>query len=45
MLEARKALENYETLKGFALSSEHKRLTEVFAKATATYLRLSASKR
>ena len=30
MLEARKALEDYETLNGFALSSEHMRLTQVF---------------
>ena len=35
MLEARKALEDYETLKGFASSCEHTRLTRVFTKATA----------
>jgi hypothetical protein len=45
MLEARRALEDYETIKGFALSSEHKRLTQVFAKATETYLRLSKNQR
>jgi hypothetical protein len=45
MLEARKALEDYETLKGFASSSQHIILTRVFTKATATYLRLSASQR
>jgi len=44
-LEARKALEDYETLKGFASSWEHTRLTQVFAKATQTYLKLSASQR
>ena len=45
MLEARKALEDYETLKGFASSCEHTRLTQVFTKATQTYLKLSASQR
>jgi hypothetical protein len=45
MLEARKALEDYETLKGVASSSEHTILTRVFAKATETYLKLSASQR
>jgi len=45
MLEARKALEDYETLKGFALSSEHIRLTQVFTKATKTYLQLSKNQR
>ena len=45
MLEARKVLEDYETLKGVASSSEHSILTRVFTKATQTYLRLSASQR
>ena len=45
MLEARKALDDYETLKGVASSSEHTILTRVFAKATETYLKLSASRR
>jgi hypothetical protein len=45
MLEARKALEDYETLKGVASSSEHIILTRVFTKATETYLKLSASQR
>ena len=45
MLEARKALEDYERLKGFASSPQHAILTRVFTKATLTYLRLSASQR
>jgi hypothetical protein len=45
MLEARKALEDYETLNGAAWSREHTRLTQVFTKATETYLKLSASQR
>jgi hypothetical protein len=45
MLKARKSLENHETLKGFATCSEHTRLTQVFNKATATYLKLSATQR
>jgi hypothetical protein len=45
MLEARKALEDYETLKGAASSGEHTRLMRAFAKATKTYLELSASQR
>ena len=45
MLEARKALEDYETLKGAAPSGEYMRLMEAFTKATETYLRLSASQR
>jgi hypothetical protein len=45
MLEARKALENHETLKGVASSSEHAILSRVFAKTTEAYLRLSASQR
>jgi hypothetical protein len=45
MVEARKALEDYESLKGFASSCEHKRLIQVFDKATQSYLKLSASQR
>ena len=45
MLEARKALEDYETLKGFTTSLQHKTLSRVFDKATQTYLELSASQR
>ena len=45
MLEARKALEDYETLHGFVSSCEHTRLTQVFTKATQAYLRLSTSQR
>jgi hypothetical protein len=43
MLEARKMLENYEKLKGFAMSLEHKRLTNVFSKSADVYLRISTS--
>ncbi len=45
MLEARKALEDYEKLKGFVSSCEHIRLTQAFTKATQAYLKLSASQR
>jgi hypothetical protein len=45
MLEARKALENHEMLEGFASTAEHTRLTQVFTKATQTYLTLSATQR
>ena len=45
MLEVRKALEDYETLKGVAWSLEHKRLTQAITKATGTYLKISASQR
>ena len=45
MLAARKALEDYETLKGVAWSLEHTILSRVFAKTTQAYLRLSASLR
>ena len=44
-LEARKALEDYEALKGFTSAYEHTRLIQVFTKAAQTYLRLSASQR
>ena len=45
MLEARKALEDYETLKGVASSSEHTILSRVFAKAAQAYLKLSTTQR
>ena len=45
MLQARKALEDYEGLKGAASSPEHRALTRVFAKAAETYLELSANQR
>jgi hypothetical protein len=45
MLEARRVLDDYERLKGFVSSVEHTRLTQVFTKATQTYLKLSASQR
>ena len=45
MLEVRKALEDYETLKGVASSCEHMKLTQAFAKASNAYLKLSASQR
>ena len=45
MLEARKALADFETLQGFVSSIEHTRLTQVFTKASETYLKLSASQR
>ncbi len=45
MLEARKALEDYERLKGTASSSEHRRLIQAFTKATETYLVLSKRQR
>jgi len=45
MLEARRALEDYERLKGFVSSIVHTRLTQAFTKATQTYLKLSASQR
>ena len=38
MLDARKALEDYETLKGFGGSYDHARLSKEFNKATHTYL-------
>ena len=45
MLEARKALEDYETLNGFVYSGEHTTLTRIFTKATDTYLKLSGNQR
>lgn len=43
MLNARKALENYEKLKGHAASTEHTRLIKVFANTAKIYLRVSMS--
>jgi len=45
MLEARKALEDHEELKGTAGSSEYTRVTKAFAKATRDYLALSKFER
>lgn len=45
MLEARRVLDDYETLNGFVSSCEHTRLTQEFSKAAESYLRLSASQR
>ncbi len=45
MLEARKALEDYERVKGTASSGEHITLMQAFTKATEIYLSLSASQR
>ena len=45
MLELRKALEDYESLKGAASSPPHTTLTRGFTKATQTYLWLSAHQR
>lgn len=45
MLEARKALEDHETLKGCVASSEHAMLTRKFTKAMEAYLMLSARQR
>ncbi len=45
MLEVRKALQDYETLRGIASSWEHKQLIQAFTKATEAYLRLSARQR
>ena len=43
MMKARKALENYEKLKGHSASTEHMRLIKVFATSAKTYLRVSMS--
>jgi hypothetical protein len=45
MLEARKTLEDYETLHGFASSVEHGNMVREFTKATELYLKLSAHPR
>jgi hypothetical protein len=44
MLEAQKALEDYQDTKGFALSPELSRLTQAVAKATEAYLTISSRK-
>ena len=44
MMNARKALEDYEKLKGHAASTEHMRLIKVFANSASIYLRVSLSK-
>ncbi len=45
MLEARKVLDDYEKVMGFASSCEHTKLAQIFSRAAETYLRLSASQR
>ena len=45
MLEARKALDDYEGLNGYASAGEHTRLTQIFTKASRTYLEISARQR
>jgi hypothetical protein len=45
MVESRKALEDYEKLKGFAASIEHEKLTKIFRRFTEAYLRLSDHQR
>jgi len=45
MLEARKALDEYEVTHGCGGSPEHKRLEREFSKATETYLRLLEEER
>ena len=45
MLEARKVLEDYESLKGIISCAEHTTLTREFDKAAQTYLRLSEHQR
>ena len=45
MLEARKALEDHETLKGAASSGDHTKLLQAFTKATSIYLKLSENQR
>ena len=39
LLEARKALDEYEVTHGYSGSPEHQRLEREFSKATETYLR------
>jgi hypothetical protein len=41
MLEARKALDEYEEVHGFAGSPEHARLERQFSSATEAYLRFT----
>jgi len=41
MMNARRALENYEKLKGHGASTEHTRLMTIFANSARIYLRVS----
>ena len=43
MMNARKALEDYEKLNGVASSIEHMKLVRVFANTAKIYLRVSMS--
>jgi hypothetical protein len=43
MMNARKALEDYEKVKGHVASIEHMRLIRVFANSAKIYLRVSLS--
>ena len=45
MLEARKALNDYEATHGFGGSIEHEKLEREFSKATETYLEMLAEER
>jgi hypothetical protein len=45
MLEARKALDEYEVTHGYGGSPEHQRLEREFSKATETYLRVLEEER
>lgn len=45
MLEARKALDDYEAIHAFGGSVEHQKLEREFAKATETYLEMLAEER
>jgi hypothetical protein len=45
MLEARKALDDYEEIHGYGGSREHQRLENEFSKSTETYLRLLSEER
>ena len=38
MLEARKALDDYEWINSYASAGQHTRLTQIFTKASRTYL-------
>lgn len=43
MMNARKALEDYEKLNGHASSTEHMRLVKAFANSAKIYLKVSLS--
>ena len=45
LLEARKALDEYEVTHGYGGSPEHQRLEREFSKATETYLRILEEER